>query len=107
LCGTELREASPYVLALLLCDLLKFLFLAEILGFALDLLVGKVLTAGSRSKGVKTSLQSLEISSIHVWLRFDRSSLVSALFPGVSGHFFGISGSCGDSEQISGDSESY
>jgi hypothetical protein len=60
LCGTELRETSPYILALLLCDLLKLLFLTRILGFALDILVGKVLTAGNGSKGVDTSLQSLE-----------------------------------------------
>jgi hypothetical protein len=86
---------------------MKFLFLARILGFALNLLVGKILTAGSGSKAVETSLQTLKIPSIYFWLRFDWSSLVSALSFGVSRHFFEISGSCGDSGQISRDFESY
>jgi hypothetical protein len=49
LCETELQKTNPCVLVLLLCVLLKFLFLARILEFALDLLVGKILTADSGS----------------------------------------------------------
>jgi hypothetical protein len=56
--GTELRETNSYLPVHLLCDLLKFLFLTRILGFALDLLVGKVLTAGSWKEGVETSLET-------------------------------------------------
>jgi hypothetical protein len=44
--GAELWE-QIVVLCALLCDLLKFLSWARILVFALNLLVGKVLAAGS------------------------------------------------------------
>jgi hypothetical protein len=105
--GIELWKTNPCVSMHSLCDLLKFLSLARILGFALDLLVEKVLTVGSWRKEVETSLETLEITSIYFWLRFDWSNLVSTHFSGVSEHFFGISESCGDSGKISGDFESY
>jgi hypothetical protein len=105
--GTELQEINPCVSVHLLCDFFKFLFLTRILGFALDLLVGKVLNVGSWRKGVETSLETLQITSIYFWLRFHWSNLVSTYFSEVFGHFFGISRSCGDSKQISENFKSY
>jgi hypothetical protein len=89
--GTELQKTNPCVSGHLLYDLLKFLFLTRIVGFALDLLVGNILTTGNWRNGVETSIEILEITSIYFWLRFDWSNLVSAYFSGVSEHLFGIS----------------
>jgi hypothetical protein len=96
--GTKLQETNPYVSVHLLCILLKFPCLTRILGFALDLLVGKVLTAGNWRKEIEINLEILEITLIYFWLRFDWSSLVSVHFSRVFGQFFGIFRSCGDFE---------